>query len=147
MLVAAALLLQPSRWSIRGTVAMQEVVVQYLAPGRRGHDCGLIFAPDNVAAEHISAGGKPNVRVQAGAHYDVVLNRTSIAFSILDAAMQAQIVGDDVKRGTVIEVDVPAVVATPAAVPQDHRLDRIQVGKLRDLLHPRIDLCNFGPPI
>ena len=28
MLVAAALLLQPSRWSIRGTVAMQEVAAR-----------------------------------------------------------------------------------------------------------------------
>jgi hypothetical protein len=37
------------------------------------------------------------VRVQAGTNQDVVLNHASIPFAVLDAAVQTEIVGDDVK--------------------------------------------------
>ena len=97
MLVAAALLLQPGRGGVRGPFLMHEVVVEFLAPGRGRHDRGLVVAPDDVAAENISARGKPNVRVQTGTNRDVVLNRASIPFAVLDAAVQTEIVGDDVK--------------------------------------------------
>src|SRR5205085_1633075 len=80
-------LVAPSRYN--------EVVVQFLAPGRGRHERGLVVAPDDVAAENISARGKPNVRVQTGTNRDVVLNHASKAFTVLDTTMQAQIVGND----------------------------------------------------
>src|SRR2546430_5187625 len=49
-----------------------------------------VFAPDDVAAENISARGKPSVSVQTGTNRDVVLNRASIPFAVLDAAVQTE---------------------------------------------------------
>jgi hypothetical protein len=54
--------------------------------------------------------------VEGVVHHDVVLDAAVEAFAQLEAAAEAQVVDDFVVGGAVVEVDVPAVVASPAVV-------------------------------
>ncbi len=116
MFITATLLLHPRRGGVCRAIAVHQVIVHILSPRWRGHQRGLVIAPNNVPPEDVPAVGIPDVRVQTGIDDDVVLDQAAKTFAVLDTAAQTEIVGNDVIGGTIIEVDVPAVVATPAVV-------------------------------
>ena len=95
---------------------MHQVEIHFRAPRRTGHVGRTIGGPNDVAPENVAAFGIPDVRIVTAVHDDIVLDHASEAFAVLDAAVQAEIVRDDVKGRAVVEVDVPAVIATPAVV-------------------------------
>ena len=72
---------------------------------------------------------EPDVRMEAAVHQDVVVGLAAIALAEFESAAEHQVVVDLVVRGAVIEVDVPAVIATPAAVVQDDGSRHIEKGR------------------
>ena len=69
-----------------------------------------------------------------------------VALAVFDSAVEAEVVFDDVVRGTVVEVDVPSVVAAPAGVTQGVGHDHVEQRQLRGGLHPGVDFgCLWHP--
>ena len=124
MFVAPALLLQP----------------------RTVHVGRPILGPHDVAPKDVAAVIIPDVRMETAVHHDVVFDDPAKTFAVLDSAVQAKIVGDDVKGRTIVEVNVPPVIATPAVVGEHHGFYRVELRQFGNLLNPRVDLADIGPP-
>ena len=67
------------------------------------------------------------MRMEGVADHDVVLGRPQEALAEFEAALEAEIVVDVVVGRSVVEVDVPAVVAAPAGIADDDGLLASQV--------------------
>src|ERR1019366_5303297 len=111
------------------------------------HVGGKLLVPNDVVREHVAAFGEPDVRVEAAIDYDVVGHYPSIALSILDSAVKAKVVRDDVVGRSIVQVNIPTVIASPAVISQDDRLDRIEHGQIRHLLDASIHFVDVWDPV
>ena len=102
----------------------QQILVDLLAPDRR-HADRLIRGHDDIVHEHVATVRIPDVWMKRIADHDVVRHDSPVTFAILKAAMQAQVVVDLEVRRPIIEIDVPAVIAAPAAVAKNDGGDGI----------------------
>ena len=73
----------------------------------------------NVGVQFAAALLIPDVRVKPVIHHDVIVSLAAITLPELKATIQQQVVVNFVVRRTIVEVDIPSMVAAPAAVSQD----------------------------
>ena len=76
---------------------MHQVEIHFRAPRRTVHVGRAIRRPNDVAPENVAALVIPDVRIVTAVHHDVILDHAPEALAVLDAAVQAKIVRDDVK--------------------------------------------------
>ena len=104
---------------------VKQVPIDLVAPGFVDPD-RLILRRDDVSSKYIAALCIPHMRMERVVHEDVVLDHAPIPLAVLDTAVQAKIVVDVVVARTIIEIDIPAMIAAPAAVADGDRLDAVQ---------------------
>ncbi len=90
---------------------------------------GRVGPHDDVGVEAVVAAVEPHVGVKAVIHEAVVPSVAAVALAQLEAAREHQVVEDVVIAGAVVEADVPAVVAAPAAVADDAGLYGVEEGE------------------
>src|SRR5579872_440628 len=114
MVVAAALLLK-FHGRLRGSLPamMQQIVVNLPAP-RLFHANRMARCKNNVAAEDVPAVAEPDMRVERIVHNDVILHDAIKTLAIFEAAVETKVVPYLVMGRTVIQVNVPTMIATPA---------------------------------
>ena len=83
-----------------------------------------VFADEEIVRDDIAAVGKPHVRAEE--RRDVVAHRAEESLAQLDAALETQVVFDQVVGGAVVEVDVVAVGALEAIVAQGRDVHGIE---------------------
>ncbi|KQV36858.1 hypothetical protein ASC93_21765 [Massilia sp. Root335] len=71
------------------------------------------------------------MRMEAPVHEDIVANDPVHAFTQLEGARQLEVLFDDVIRGAVVQINIPAVVALEAVAPHHNWFDRVQRGQGR----------------
>src|ERR1019366_5808454 len=125
---------------------MHQVEIHFRAPRRTVHICGTIVCPHDITPENVAALVIPDVRVVTAVHQDVVFDHAAKPLAVLDAAAQTKVVRDGVIRRTVVEVNVPAVIAAPAIVGEYDGFHRVEQRQFGNLLHPRVDFADVGPP-
>src|SRR6185312_8802899 len=86
----------------------------------------FIVGEDNIALEYILAVAKPNMWVERVVYHDIVYDDAVKSLAIFEASIEAKIVTDFVIRGAVVEIDIPAMIATPTVVSQNVRFDDIE---------------------
>lgn len=95
----------------------KEIVVHFLSP--TSDLDGFVSLQEQVALNDVSAIFEPYVRMQGIVDDDVVFNGSVKSFSQFDTPMQTKIVVDMVIGTSIVQIDVPAVIASEAIVPDD----------------------------
>src|SRR5207248_1407331 len=80
---------------------------------------------NNIAAEDILAVSVPHMWMERIVNNDIVLGGAEEALAMLNAAVQRQVVVKVVIRRSVVQVDIPPMVASPAIVAQDVRFHHV----------------------
>src|ERR1700722_3553259 len=76
------------------------------------HEYRLISSHHDIVFEHICAVREPDMRVQCVVDHDIVANDAIEPFSQLDSSRQQEIVLNDIVARSVVEIDIPPMVAT-----------------------------------
>ncbi|MFM1944341.1 MAG: hypothetical protein RI897_3323 [Verrucomicrobiota bacterium] len=111
------------------------------------HACGVVgILPDDIPGESGMAVGVPDVGAEGPVDDDVVRDRAEVAFSQFDTSCEAEVVGYDVIAGTVIQVDVPAVVTAEAVISEGDGLLAFPFGHVGVLADPLLGYFTVGVP-
>ena len=133
----------PSFWQALGwpglrAALVNRVVINQLARLTEVLHAGreVTIRPDDITLENALAGRIPHVRTKRVVDHDVVMHAAIVALAEFDAAGKTQVVVYLVVARTVVQVDIPTVVATPAIVANDNRLMAVPFGHRGVLLNP-----------
>lgn len=111
------------------------------------HAYFLVGIVENVVCEDVLAVGVPYVRMQRIVDNDVVGNDAVVAFAQFESAAEQEVVVDAVVAGTVVEVDVPSVVAAPAVVAENGGSENVEVGQAGRAFHFAAGGPDVGRPV
>jgi hypothetical protein len=89
-----------------------------------------VRSKDDVVLDNVLAALEPHMGVKRIVHHYVVLENPEETLAQFDPAVQCQVVVDVIICGSVIQVDIPTVIAPKPVVAQDGRFHRVQTRKL-----------------
>src|SRR5450759_1728475 len=101
---------------------MQQIVIALFAPWLV-HPDRPVLPENDVAPEYILAVSIPDMWMERIVDHHIVFHGSEKAFAKLDSAVQGEVVIDVIVGGAIVEINVPAVVATPAVVTNDAGFD------------------------
>lgn len=98
--------------------------------------------PDDVVFEGGLAVGVPDMRAERPVDDDIVGDCAEVTFTEFDAPGEAEVIGDQIVAGAIIQVDIPTVIAAEAVVLDGYGFLAFPFGHVGVLGNP---LLGYGP--